>query len=94
VCSVVNSCFALTQQLHTYWKRIGDSVVIKDFLEAFATIEIWTFVRLINCIEMIVIYLYLISHINAGASNSEICNGWRNARLFACKGFDFASKIP
>jgi len=29
---------------------------------------------------------------NAGAPNFEICNGWRNARLFAFKGFDSASK--
>lgn len=28
----------------------------------------------------------------AGATNSEICNGWWNAWLSACKGFDFASK--
>jgi len=30
---------------------------------------------------------------NAGAPNFEICNGWRNAWLFAFKGFDSASKF-
>jgi hypothetical protein len=40
------------------------------------------------------LFIYLISHINAGASNFEICNGWRNAKLFACQGFDSASKCP
>lgn len=53
----------------------------------------WSYVHLIFHFRPPWVLLVNIYQSVAGASNFEICHGWWNAWLFACKGFDFASKL-